>query len=107
VESWHLQGCRPRLCRLRIDGLTLHEQVLNVPIACWYTGLVSLVAYRQQRVALPPLLQWLPRGEKLGTDPQIGQSSCCELCQEPFFSGEVALSITIDDFTIGCYALTV
>jgi hypothetical protein len=22
VERWHLQGCRPRLCRLRTDGLT-------------------------------------------------------------------------------------
>jgi hypothetical protein len=21
VESWHLQSCRPRLCRLRTDGL--------------------------------------------------------------------------------------
>jgi hypothetical protein len=23
VESWHLQGCSPRLCRLRTDGLAL------------------------------------------------------------------------------------
>jgi hypothetical protein len=21
VESWHLQGCSPRICRLRTDGL--------------------------------------------------------------------------------------
>jgi hypothetical protein len=34
------------------------EQVLNVLIACWYMDLVSLVAWHQQRVALPPLLQW-------------------------------------------------
>jgi hypothetical protein len=36
--------------------------------------------------------------EKLGTDPQIGQPSCYELCREPYFLGAVALSITVDDF---------
>jgi hypothetical protein len=49
------------------------------------------------------LLQWLPQREKMGMDPWIGQPLCCELYQEPFFSGAVALSITIDDFTKGCY----
>jgi hypothetical protein len=28
-------------------------------------------------------------GEKLGTDPRIGQPACCGLCREPFFSAEV------------------
>jgi hypothetical protein len=41
--------------------------------------------------------------EKLGTDPQIGQPSCCGLCREPFFSGVVALSIAVDDGAKGCY----
>jgi hypothetical protein len=35
VESRHLQGCNPCLCRLRTDGLGLREQVLNVPVTCW------------------------------------------------------------------------
>jgi hypothetical protein len=39
--------------------------------------------------------------EKLGTDPRIGQSVCCGLCQESFFSGVVALSIAVDDFMKG------
>jgi hypothetical protein len=42
-------------------------------------------------------------GEKLGTDPRIGQPACCGLCQEPFFSGAVALSIAVDDFAKGCH----
>jgi hypothetical protein len=42
-------------------------------------------------------------GEKLGTDPRIGQPSWYRLCQEPFFSGAVDLSITVDDFTKDCY----
>jgi hypothetical protein len=28
-------------------------------------------------------------GEKLGTNPRIGQPVCCGLCREPFFSGAV------------------
>jgi hypothetical protein len=28
-------------------------------------------------------------GEKLGTDPRIGQPACYGLCREPFFSGAV------------------
>jgi hypothetical protein len=42
-------------------------------------------------------------GEKLGTDSLIGQLSCCELCQEPFFSGAVVLFIDVDDFIKGYY----
>jgi hypothetical protein len=41
--------------------------------------------------------------EKLGTDPQIGQSLCCGLGRELFFSEAVALSIAIDNFVKGCY----
>jgi hypothetical protein len=42
-------------------------------------------------------------GEKLGTDPRIGQPVCCGLCREPFFSGAVTLSIAVDDFAKGCH----
>jgi hypothetical protein len=35
--------------------------------------------------------------EKLGMDPRIGQPVCCELCQEPFFSGAVDLFKSVDD----------
>jgi hypothetical protein len=39
VESQHLQGCSPRLCQLRTDGLA--PWVSNVLIACWYMGPIS------------------------------------------------------------------
>jgi hypothetical protein len=45
-------------------------------------------------------------GEKLGTNLQIGQPTCCGLCQKPFFSGAVALSVPVDDFAKCCYVLT-
>jgi hypothetical protein len=37
---------------------------------------------------MPPALL-AGSGEKMGTDPRIGQSACCGLCREPFFSGAV------------------
>jgi hypothetical protein len=52
------------------------DQVLNIPIACWYMGPVSLVAYHQQKFGLSLLLLWLRVGEKLDEDPQIGQPAC-------------------------------
>jgi hypothetical protein len=69
-------------------------------------GPVSLVACHQQRVALPPTASMANSKEKLGTDPWIGQPSCCGLCREPFFLGAVALSTAVDDFMKGCYVVT-
>jgi hypothetical protein len=43
-------------------------------------------------------------GEKLGTDSQIGQPSCCESAREPFFSGAMDPLNTVDDYTRSCYA---
>jgi hypothetical protein len=59
VEIQHLQGCSPRLCRLRTDGLAPVSKYLTYQSHTDDMGSVSLVAYRQYRVALPPLLQWL------------------------------------------------
>jgi hypothetical protein len=42
-------------------------------------------------------------GEKLGMDPQISQLARWGLCRGPFFSGAVALSIAVEDFTKGCH----
>jgi hypothetical protein len=70
-------------------------------------GLVSLVASRQQKVGFTPTVSLVVSGEKLGMDPRIGQPSYCGLCQEPFFSGAVALLNSVDDYVKRCYALTV
>jgi hypothetical protein len=42
-------------------------------------------------------------GEKLGTDPWVGQPVRWGLCREPFFSGAVALSIVVEDFVKSCH----
>jgi hypothetical protein len=40
----------------------------------------------------------------MGMDPRSGQPACCELSQEPFFSGAVDLFKSIDNYVKGCYA---
>jgi hypothetical protein len=68
-------------------------------------GPISLVADRQQKVGFAPTASMAVLGEKLGTDPWIGQLVCCGLCREPFFSSAVALLNSIGDYVKGCYAL--
>jgi hypothetical protein len=106
MESRHLQGCSPCLSRLRTDGLT--------PASKYWTYRSHAGAYVPSKPSnLPsteggftPTISMAGSGEKLVTDPWIGQSSCCGLSREPFFSGAVALSIAVDDGTKGCYILT-
>jgi hypothetical protein len=62
---------------------------------------VSLVVSRQQKVGFAPTTSMVVLGEKLGMDPWIGQSSCCGLGREPFFSGAIALLNSVDDYAKG------
>jgi hypothetical protein len=95
----------PCLCRLRTDRLAPTSMYWTYWSQAGILGPISLVACHQHRVTLLPPLQWLS-WERNGTDPWIGQPSCCELGREPFFSGAVALSIAVDDFVNGCYMQT-
>jgi hypothetical protein len=57
-------------------------------------GPASLVVSCQQKLDSPPLIASLViMGEKLGTEPQIGQPSCCGSGREPFFSGSGSIQI--------------
>jgi hypothetical protein len=64
---------------------------------------VNLVAGYQQMLGFTPTTSLVGSGEKLGTDPRIGQSACCGLCREPFFSGTVALLNYVGDYAKGCH----
>jgi hypothetical protein len=48
-----------------------------------------------------PIASLAAMGEKLSMEPQIDQPSCCGSGREPFFSGVVALSNVVDDYTKG------
>jgi hypothetical protein len=82
------------------------EQVLNIEIACQRYGSGKPINLQSTEGRFTLTASMTVLGEKLGTGPRIDQPTCCGLCREPFFSGALALSIAVDDFTKGCYALT-
>jgi hypothetical protein len=84
-----------------------HEQVLNVLIACRCYGPGKTSSLPSIEGGFTPTASMAGSGEKRGTDPLVDQLLCCELCRGPFFLGAVALSIAVDDFAKGYYALTV
>jgi hypothetical protein len=106
VSSWHLQGCSPRLCRLSTDRLAPRVSIERTDRMLVFMGLVSLVVDCRQKLNLPTVSLAVV-GEKLGTDPRIGQSACYGLCREPFFSGVVDLFKSVDDSAKGCYMWTI
>jgi hypothetical protein len=105
VESRHLQGCSPCLCRLRIDGLALGEQVLKVPITCRWFGLGKSSSRLSTKAWLFPTTSMVGLGEKLGMDSRITQPGW-GLCWEPFFLEAVDLLKSVDDLAKGCYMWT-
>jgi hypothetical protein len=63
-----------------------------------FMGPVSLVAGCQHMLSFAPTASLVGSGEKLGTDLWFSQPTCCGLCQEPFFSGAVALLNYVGDW---------
>jgi hypothetical protein len=105
VASRHLQGCSPRLCRLRIIRLPPATKYWTYRSHAGDMASVSLVVSCPQELTFPHCSLSIV-GEKLGTDPQIGRPSCCGLCREPFFSGAVDLFKSINNRMKGCYMWT-
>jgi hypothetical protein len=81
-----------------------HEQVLNVPIACWCYGSGMPSGLLSIEACLFPTASLAFVGEKLRTDPWIGRPSSYGLCQEPLFSRSVDLYNFVHDSAKGCYA---
>jgi hypothetical protein len=69
VERRHLQGCSPLLSRLRTDGLAPCEQVLNVPITCWWYGPSKLSSLSSTDAWLKSIASLVGLGEKNGYGP--------------------------------------
>jgi hypothetical protein len=82
------------------------EQVLNITIACRCYGPGKPSSLTSTEGGFTFTASMDGSEEKLGTDPLIGQPSCYGLCQEAFFLRVVTLSIVVDNFVKGCYALT-
>jgi hypothetical protein len=84
-----------------------HEQVLNVPIACWRYGHGKPSSWLLIKACLFPTSSLTVMGEKLGTDLQTGQPACSGLGPEPFFLGAGDLFKSFDDYVKGCSVLNV
>jgi hypothetical protein len=65
------------------------EQVLNVPIACWWYGPSESSSLSSTKVCLKSTASLVGLGEKLCIDLRISQLACYGLCREPLFSGPV------------------
>jgi hypothetical protein len=83
------------------------EQVLNVLITCWCYGPGKPSNWLSTEAYLFPTASLAVVREKLCTDLRIRWPLSCGLYREPFFSGAVDLYKSINDFTKGCYALTI
>jgi hypothetical protein len=68
VESWWLQGCSPRLCRLRTNGLAPVSKYWMYRLHAGDMGPLSLVARCQQKLVFSPYLIWCC-GRKAGYEP--------------------------------------
>jgi hypothetical protein len=106
VESRHLKGCSPRLCRLMTDGLTPTSKYWIYRSHTGVYGPSKPINLPSTEGDFTPTASMAGSREKLGTDPRIGQPSCCALCREPFFLGAVTLSIAVDDDAKGWYMWT-
>jgi hypothetical protein len=63
-----LGGCSPRLCRLRIDGLTPVSKYSMYRSHIGDMGPISLIAVRQQMIDFAPTASMTVLREKLGTN---------------------------------------
>jgi hypothetical protein len=90
-----------RLCRLRTEWL--------VPVSKYWMYRSHTGVYGPSKPNSLPSIEggftltasMANLGEKLGTDPWIGQPTYYRSCREPFFSRAMALSIVVVDFVKG------
>jgi hypothetical protein len=96
MESWHLQGYSPRLCRLRTDGLPPHEQVLNILIVCWWYEPSNTSSLPSIDVWLFPhcFIGWL--GRETGYRLTSRSANVMWIVSGALFSGAVVLLNSID-----------
>jgi hypothetical protein len=78
------QGCRPRLYRLRTDGLALVSKYWMYRSHTSVYGPSKPSSHRQQMLGFAPTASLVGSGEKLGTDPRNGQPACYWLCRSHF-----------------------
>jgi hypothetical protein len=93
----------PRLCWLRTEGLVPVSKYWMYRSHAGDYGPSKPSSQLSKEAWLFPTASLVFVGEKLGTDPWIGQLACCRLYRGPFFSGAVDLFKSVDDCAKGCH----
>jgi hypothetical protein len=106
VVSQHLQGCSPRMRRLRTDELAPVSKYWTYRSHAGVYGPSKPSSRRQQMLEFALIASLVGSREKLGTNPRIGQPTSWGLCRKPFFSGAVTLLNFVDDYLRHCYMWT-
>jgi hypothetical protein len=104
-KSIHLR-LLPPLMSVNDRWVGPREKVLNVPIACWYMGPVSLVACWWQLCGFLHCFYGY-EGERnwMGTRRSVSRRAG-DVVRNSFFSGAVTLSNSVNDFAKDCYMWT-
>jgi hypothetical protein len=106
VESRRRQGCSPRLCRLRTDGLTPVSKYWTYRSHAGDMSPVSLVACHRHKLCLSLLLHWLAWERNwVRTCGSVSQHAM-DWVGSPFFSGAVGSIQIYQRLVKGCYVLT-
>jgi hypothetical protein len=103
MESRDLQGGSPRLCQLWTNGLAPMSKYWTYWSHAEDMGLVKWCSLLPTDAWLFPIPPMTVMEEKLGMDLQIGQSVCCRLGRDPFFSIAVEPFNSVDDSLKVCH----
>jgi hypothetical protein len=82
------------------------EQVLNVPIACQCYGPSKPSSLPSKESGFTPTAQWLTQERNWVRTCGSDGRRAMDCVGSPFFSGDVALFIPVDDCAKGCYMWT-
>jgi hypothetical protein len=97
VESRHLEGCRPRMCRLRTDGLAPMSKYWTYRLHVGDMVSVSLVAYHRHKLGLSLLLHWLAWERNLVRSRGSAGRRAGDCVRSPFSREQWDLSKSVGD----------
>jgi hypothetical protein len=106
VESRHLQGCSPRLYRLRTGELTPVSKYWTHRSHVGVMGPVCLVAGCQQKLVFSPLSHWLLWERSWVWTRGSDGRRAVDYVRSPFSRGQWICTNLLMTFTKGCYMLT-
>jgi hypothetical protein len=97
VESQHLQGCSPHICWLRTDGLAPRSKYWTYWSHAGVYGPSKPSNLSSTKAWLKSTASLVGSGEKLSTDPRIGQPRAANCVGSPFSQEQWDPSKSVND----------